>query len=315
MKWEGGFAYHGVLFAVLGTALALASGARLLSNELRRDKEADLLACGDEIKRAIEKFHQRNTAGSNTYPLRLEHLLRDPQQAGIQRYLRKICRDPMQEQDSPDRKSAPDWALVLDAKGQVIGVHSKSMREPLKRGGFAQAYEAFRRARHYADWQFIAAGAVPAPQLGATLGAGNFIPAPMLGDPLAEPATPTPTPPPTPAPTPAQGTTAQERLLLNRAAAKEPTPTEAPAPAAPPAPAPSTDAPAPLPPTVAPAPPAASSAPQGAAPAAPAANTTPAAPAATSTASPAGAAPAAPKAEPATGDGIQPFVIRAPSNF
>ena len=69
------------------------------------------------------------------------------------------------------------WGLILDANNQIVGVHSESMREPLKRAGFAPPYEDFQKAKTYADWRFIAAGGVPAKANERNGGAGaNFIP-------------------------------------------------------------------------------------------------------------------------------------------
>jgi hypothetical protein len=60
--------------------------------------------------------------------------------------------------------------LIHDNNGQIIGVHSNSGREPLRKDGFPTEYAAFRQARSYADWKFVAEGAVPVAQAGTVIG-------------------------------------------------------------------------------------------------------------------------------------------------
>lgn len=277
---DAGFAYYGLLLSVAAAALAAAAGSHLLGNELRREKEAELLSCGDEIRRAIESYHGKNNAGSNPFPTRLEWLLRDPHQATIQRYLRRICPDPMQQRDPNDSAITGGWALILDAKGQIVGVHSESLREPIKSSGFAPLYENFREARHYADWRFIAAGGMPAQANASTpTGSLNFIPSQSPALPLTAAVTPAPAP--------------------VSAAPEIASPPPAPAPAAPVA-----EAAPPAPPPAQATAPAAEPAPQGPVPAAQPAPPVP----------PKQEAVAAPAADRPAG-GVQPFVIRAPSGF
>ena len=279
---DAGFAYYGLLFSVAAAALAAAAGSHLLGNELRREKEAELLSCGDEIRRAIESYHAKNNAGIHPFPTRLEWLLRDPHQATIHRYLRRICPDPMQQRDPNDAARTGGWALILDAKGQIVGVHSESLREPMKSSGFAPLYENFREARHYADWRFVAAGGMPAQANASTpTGSLNFIPSQSPALPLMAAVTSAPVPTPV------------------SAAPEIASPAPAPAPAAPVA-----EAAPPAPPVAQATAPAAEPAPQGPAPAAQPAPPVP----------PKQEAVAAPAADRPAGS-VQPFVIRAPSGF
>ena len=291
---DAGFAYYGLLFSVAAAALAAAAGSHLLGNELRREKEAELLSCGDEIRRAIESYHAKNNAGIHPFPTQLEWLLRDPHQATIHRYLRRICPDPMQQRDPNDASKTGGWALILDAKGQIVGVHSESLREPMKSSGFAPLYENFREARHYADWRFVAAGGLPA-QANASLPTGslNFIPSQSPALPLTAAVTPAPVPAPA-SPAPEMASPAPPPAAVPPAAA--PAAEIASPPAAPaPAPAPAAQATATATAT------AAEPAPQVPAPAA-------------QPVPPKQEAVPAPAADRPAG-GVQPFVIRAPSGF
>jgi hypothetical protein len=307
-----GFTYFGLLLSIATTALVVAAGATLLSNDLRRDKELDLLLAGDEMRRAIEAYHAKNNGGVNPYPKKLEWLLRDPGQPGVVRYLRKVYRDPMQDPadkdgERGDRADAGTWALILDASGQIIGVHSRSTREPLKKAGFPKAYDAFKQARSYADWVFIAAGAVQGnPDAGVGGAPKNFIPTQI------NPAVPlVPASGGVPGIPPGRGLVAAQPAAQGSAAANvAPPPTAAPAPVAPePPPAPESSPPPPLPPPPLPPPPP----PAAASPAAQPAASAPAANSATNpVAAPAAApAPAAPAEPPPIGGSPQSFTIRS----
>ena len=288
---EAGFTYFGLLLAIATVALVVSAGASLLANDLRRDKELELLFAGDEIKRALETYHSKNTGGLYPYPKQLDWLLRDPNQPSLQRYLRKIYRDPMHEPDEAASITlVGTWVPILGMGGQVIGVHSNSARAPLKTAGFPKHYEAFRGAKRYADWKFIAAGAVEAqPDTGAAGQPRNFIPTPIApGVPqvpagAASPvgpagARPAPPLPPEPQQQPPQQPPAQPVVV-------PPPPPEPPAQEAPPPAA----VPVPPPPTAAPP------APAPAAPAAPA---------------------PAPSADPATpSSSPQPFIMRPLKDF
>lgn len=308
----GGFTYMGLLLAIASAAAAVAGGAYLLANDLRRDRELDLLFAGDEIRRAIEAYHVRNGAGVDPYPKTLDALLKDPHQPNVVRHLRRVRRDPMADPagEAPSADTG-GWVLIRDAQGQVIGVHSGSTQAPLKRAGFPKPYEAFAQARSYADWKFIAAGALEAPPAPAAA-AGSFIPSPFpSSSPLVPAARGVPavggSPPgaaaPVTAPPAAGGAPAaplQSPVIPNPP--REPAvPSLAPvAQEAPPAPPPA--APPASPPQEAPAPPAAAAAPSsGAAP-----------PASAGAPPPAPAAPAPPAVPPSLqGDGPQPFQIRS----
>lgn len=299
---DGGFTYFGLLLAIASAAGALAGGAYLLANDLRRDKELELLFAGDEIRRAIEAYHARNGAGVDPYPRTLDALLRDPHQPTVVRHLRRVRQDPMREPGAePPPADTGGWVLVRDVQGRVVGVHSGSAREPLKRSGFPKPYEGFAQARSYADWKFIATGALVAPPAPAT--AGSFIPSPLSpSGPLVPAARGVPAAPPPAAPPPAAP------------------PPAAPPPAAPPAAlAPPADSAPPEPlPAAPPTPPAAPAPSAPAAPAAapPAPTTPPPAAGASPPPPPPGAPPPAPGASSPSlppsfqGDGPQPFQMR-----
>jgi hypothetical protein len=244
---QAGYTYFGLLLAILAASLAVSAGVTLLTNDMRRDKEAELLFAGDEIRRALELYHSKNTAGMQPFPRTLDALLRDPNQLSVQRYLRKIYRDPMHDPDLPGAVAENGfWVLIRDGNGQIVGVHSNSMREPLRTSGFPKQYEGFRQAKRYADWHFLAAGGVPAdPKAGNVAEPRSFIPTPVVpAVPVAPPAAAAPQqplapPPPPPAPTvvpaaPAPAPIVAPAVSPNAAGAAAPaTPAASGAPAAP----------------------------------------------------------------------------------
>ena len=294
---QAGYTYFGLLLAILAASLAVSAGVTLLTNDMRRDKEAELLFAGDEIRRALELYHSKNTAGMQPFPRTLDALLRDSNQLSVQRYLRKIYRDPMHDPDVPGAVAENGfWVLIRDGNGQIVGVRSNSMREPLRTSGFPKQYEGFRQAKRYADWQFLAAGGVPVdPKAGNVAEPRSFIPTPVVpAVPVAPPAAAIPQQPLAPPPPPPP----QQEFVVPAVPVTAPVPPPAPAPTVVPA------APAPAP-VVAPA-----VSPNAAGAAAPAAPATPAASGAPAAPAPAAAAePAQPSSSP------QPFVIRAPAGF
>ena len=216
---QAGYTYAAVLLAVFAAALASAGGMHLFGNEVRRAREAELMFVGDSIRRALERYHAKNPAGLYPFPRDLEWLLLDPNQPSLQRYLRRIYDDPMREPGVQSASAtAGGWVLIRDSNGLIVGVHSGSMREPLRKDGFIKRYEGFRQARRYADWKFIAAGGVPAldptslAESGLASAQAGIRPpaepndrgrpiAPAPPPPPASPAPPSPPPPPaSPAP-------------------------------------------------------------------------------------------------------------------
>jgi type II secretory pathway pseudopilin PulG len=154
-----GVAYLTLLFAVAATSATLAGASALWSQAQQREREAQLLWAGEQYRRAIVAYARHAADDANRYPATLQDLLLDPRSAAPRRFLRRLHDDPM--------SGSTDWALIRDARGRIVGVHSRSAREPLKRAGFGAGQRGFERARRYADWRFTAvAEPVPEPAEG-----------------------------------------------------------------------------------------------------------------------------------------------------
>ncbi len=152
---EKGFSYIGLLLAVAAIGLALSGAAELWSHSNQREKERELLFAGRQFREAIERYHARTPGPERSYPHKLEDLLEDKRYPTVQRYLRRIYRDPM------TRKA--DWGLVEAPGGGIMGVYSKAPGAPVKQKGFLPT-EPFEGSVSYSDWKFVSRDSVLAAQ-------------------------------------------------------------------------------------------------------------------------------------------------------
>lgn len=134
------------LLAVLGTGMA-ALGT-VWTTTVQREKEAELLFIGAQFSRALESYYRLSPGPEKSYPQTLDALVLDPRFPMPVRHLRRIYIDPM--------TGTPEWGLIRDSQGGIIGVHSLAEGAPLKQTGFASGQEAFADARSYRDWVFMA---------------------------------------------------------------------------------------------------------------------------------------------------------------
>ena len=147
-KSTQGFTYVGALILVIVTGIALSAASTYWSTIVQREKEAELLFRGDQIRKAIRSYYENPPSGhTKSYPQSLKDLVRDPRYMKVVRHLRKIYRDPMTEDGQ--------WGFVLDSRGGIKGVFSKSNKRPLKASNFPKQYEGFEKAKSYQDWKFV----------------------------------------------------------------------------------------------------------------------------------------------------------------
>jgi hypothetical protein len=123
----------------------------------QREKEQELLFVGNQYRRAITLYYERTkdkrTCPVKCYPEKLEDLLLDKREAGIQRYLRKLYPDPL--------TGKVDWELTKVGDG-ITGVYSKSGLTPIKTPGFLARDKTFEGANHFSDWKFFHEEKLPA---------------------------------------------------------------------------------------------------------------------------------------------------------
>lgn len=149
-----GYALVTALIVLVVASLAVTLAVNRAQLDAQREREAQLLFVGDQYRRAIADYFTHPPLGRATqYPQRLEDLLEDPRGPAMRRWLRRLYPDPM--------SGLPDWQLEK-LGDRIIGVHSRSVREPLRHAGFDLADAGFADANSYQDWRFLATGIVAA---------------------------------------------------------------------------------------------------------------------------------------------------------
>ena len=144
-SYETGAAYVMLLLAVLTMGIGLVALSEVWYTTLRREKEQELLFIGNQFRQAIGQYCAADS--TRCYPKSLEDLLKDPRFPGTKRYLRKIFADPM----TGDRK----WGLIKNPSGGIMGVHSLSNQEPIKKFNFKLTDRSFEGKNQYSEWVFI----------------------------------------------------------------------------------------------------------------------------------------------------------------
>ncbi len=105
---------------------------------LQRERELELLARGNEIRRAIGLYD----AAGNTFPKSLEDLVLDRRQPTIKRYLRRVYDDPL--------TGTADSGVVPGPGETIMGVFSNASGTPFKQSNFAVIESrVFYRARQF----------------------------------------------------------------------------------------------------------------------------------------------------------------------
>ncbi|WP_246500280.1 pilus assembly FimT family protein [Pseudomonas cyclaminis] len=97
---QHGSVFMGMLVTVAVVAVMLMEAGTLWSSVLQRERELELLARGNEIRRAIGLYY----AHGSTFPRSLEDLVLDRRQPTIKRYLRRVYTDPL--------TGNADWGVV-----------------------------------------------------------------------------------------------------------------------------------------------------------------------------------------------------------
>lgn len=142
---SAGYTYLGLLIFMAMAGIAMAGTGTLTSVQLQREKEEQLLFVGEQFRKAIESYYQSTPSQVKMLPESLEDLLEDKRFPKSQRHLRQIYFDPM--------TGKQDWELILIG-GRILGVHSKSPLNPMKRAGFPGHLKDFSKAKTYQDWKF-----------------------------------------------------------------------------------------------------------------------------------------------------------------
>jgi len=143
---EAGYTYLFVMFLVVLTGLAATAVTHQWKTEIRREREAELLFRGDQIRQAIGQYYLLAHGGSaHAFPRSLDDLIKDSGSSATHRYLRTLYKDPI---------TGEDFELVKEGD-YIKGVRSSSTAKPIKVGNFPPDYQSFAGKTSYHDWVFI----------------------------------------------------------------------------------------------------------------------------------------------------------------
>lgn len=142
---EAGFTYLLLMIWLTIIAIMLLCSEEHVAAEWRRQKEAQLLFAGDQIRKAIIEYRD-NPQSDTCFPVDFSQLLEDKRGGRTRYLLRKHYFDPF---------TGKEWGKLYDKENRWIGIYSKGKGIPLKRKHFPARYEDFEKAKSYSDWKFI----------------------------------------------------------------------------------------------------------------------------------------------------------------
>jgi type II secretory pathway pseudopilin PulG len=143
-RGQKGFTYTALLAGIVIMGIALGSAGKYWSAMMLREKEEELLFRGDQYFKAIQSY--RAYGGRNQYPPSIDELLKDSRTVNGKRHLRRKFKDPITGEDFVEIRET--------LSRRILGVHSPSDKEPLKKDNFPQQYQDFKGKEKYSDWKF-----------------------------------------------------------------------------------------------------------------------------------------------------------------
>ena len=161
LQTSRGFSYIALLVAIVIIGINLGAAGKYWQNVMLRDKEEELLFRGNQYRQAIERYYVA-VPGRLQYPGKIDDLLADSRTPLGKRHLRQKYMDPMTGKDFEIITSQTVTTGVtitapqVSAMPGIIGVHSGSDKEPLKKDNFPAANQDFAGKSKYSDWMFVA---------------------------------------------------------------------------------------------------------------------------------------------------------------
>lgn len=141
-----GFTLVWVLTALALFSLGLAAIGPIWSEQVRRDREDELLRVGRLYADAIASYRASSPGTLKQWPTVLEDLVLDTRFAGTRRHLRRLYADPLQPELA--------WGLVKAPGGGVMGVYSTSDEKPLRQRDVRAGALRLPQADRYDQWKF-----------------------------------------------------------------------------------------------------------------------------------------------------------------
>ncbi|HMN02927.1 MULTISPECIES: type II secretion system protein [Geobacter] len=144
---SGGFTFVGALMIVILMGIMLGIVGQSWQMVMKREREEELLFRGNQYRIALEQWHTPTRSGGGApRPLNdLKDLLKDPQSARRQKYLRRLYKDPI---------TGEDFATIVQPGKGIVGVMSTSDKEPLKKTNFPDELATFENQDQYKKWVF-----------------------------------------------------------------------------------------------------------------------------------------------------------------
>jgi hypothetical protein len=187
---ERGVTYLMLMFTIVVIGIATTAAAKQWKVIVQREREADLLAKGIEIQRALALYSTTVKAGrvmpGEVYPQTLADLTRLPKP-----FLRKAYLDPM---------GNGEWEYLRAPTGGIMGVRSKSRARPFRQRNFPQEVRHFEGRATYYDWTFQHPSIVSASVVPQGMAPSSFAPSPPgssmspgAGTPVGQPSQGQPT--------------------------------------------------------------------------------------------------------------------------
>lgn len=148
---SGGSSQHGLAWIVVLAALAVFSAAgsavaQRWSDQVARQKEELLLRVGNAYAHALASYRSASPGAERRYPSTLDQLVGDSRFVETRRHLRKLYADPL--------TGKVDWVLLRDARGDIVGLHSRSTEVPWKRTAVRLDDVDLPAAARYSEWIF-----------------------------------------------------------------------------------------------------------------------------------------------------------------
>lgn len=144
---QSGFIYIAVLVALLMVSLASQSVMTYVSQQVQREREADLLRIGQTYVQAIGAYYEVTPGSVKRWPQTLEDLLEDRRLVTFRRHLREIYPDPITRM--------ADWTLIRSMDGGIAGVRSRSELPPIRSSAMDLGNVKLEAASRYSDWLFV----------------------------------------------------------------------------------------------------------------------------------------------------------------
>lgn len=138
-----------LLMTLILVGAVSASAAGVASQWLvqaQREAEEQLLLVGDQYAKAIAAYYYATPGASKQLPRSLSDLLEDTRSGTLRRHLRALYPDPT-------APSTP-WALIRDASGGIVGVHSTNSRAPWRQVETQLTVVRLAPATRLSDWKF-----------------------------------------------------------------------------------------------------------------------------------------------------------------